>query len=244
MLFNYSPTLQLNTKYKRTISNMRRRATVAERHCEEEPFEEMVPSSLSQAACVFMSSPTPAVIALGAAAVVTYRITYIKGTYDQDDLVVALFVFSFWLVQEWVVHKHLLHSPSDWFGRRLHVEHHDKPYYHISIDPLSLIVPAMILSLCLFITLMPTPLALTATASYYLCGLVYQYNHYIAHTRAMPMTSWGRASKKHHMLHHCRNQDYWLGFTAAPLIDSVFGTCPDPSRVPRSPGEVTPPCCK
>jgi hypothetical protein len=34
------------------------------------------------------------------------------------------------------------------------------------------------------------------------------------------------------MLHHCRNEDYWLSFTA-PAVDAWFGTLPvSPSSVP------------
>jgi sterol desaturase/sphingolipid hydroxylase (fatty acid hydroxylase superfamily) len=37
---------------------------------------------------------------------------------------------------------------------------------------------------------------------------------------------------RHHMLHHCRNEDYWLSFTA-PAVDAWFGTLPaSPSSVP------------
>lgn len=35
-------------------------------------------------------------------------------------------------VQEWVIHAWLLHSPFDWMGRRIHVGHHQRPYFHVS----------------------------------------------------------------------------------------------------------------
>lgn len=35
------------------------------------------------------------------------------------------------LVQEWAVHALLLHSKFDWVGRRIHVGHHQRPYFHV-----------------------------------------------------------------------------------------------------------------
>lgn len=31
-----------------------------------------------------------------------------------------------------MIHAWLLHSPFDWAGRRIHVGHHQRPYFHVS----------------------------------------------------------------------------------------------------------------
>jgi len=34
-------------------------------------------------------------------------------------------------LQEWVIHAWLLHAPFDWVGTRIHVGHHQRPYFHV-----------------------------------------------------------------------------------------------------------------
>jgi hypothetical protein len=63
----------------------------------------------------------------------------------------------------------------------------------------------------------------------YCAGLLYEWLHYVVHTRWVPpaglVGNWLRAVRRHHMLHHMRNEDYWLSFSA-PAVDALFGTLP------------------
>lgn len=105
-------------------------------------------------------------------------------------------------------------------GRSIHKEHHEQPYFHISLDPPALVIGVMLLAAGVFALLLgpASPLSLTATAAYWSAGLVYEWLHYVVHTRYVPPAGWRgkwlREVRRHHMLHHMRNEDYWLSFSA------------------------------
>ncbi|WIA08529.1 hypothetical protein OEZ85_007963 [Tetradesmus obliquus] len=114
----------------------------------------------------------------------------------------------------------------DWLGKTIHRQHHETPYFHISLDPPGLILSVMAAAALLFGLLFQWgALSLTATAAYYSAGLLYEWLHYVVHTHWVPPQGWLRSVRRHHMLHHCRNEDYWLSFTA-PAVDAWFGTLP------------------
>jgi hypothetical protein len=56
------------------------------------------------------------------------------------------------------------------------------------------------------------------TQPHLLAGLLYEWLHFIVHTRWAPpagwLGTWLRAVRRHHMLHHLRNESYWLSFSA------------------------------
>jgi hypothetical protein len=60
----------------------------------------------------------------------------------------------------------------------------------------------------------PLPLPTPAPTA----GLLYEWLHYIVHTRWTPPAGWRgkwlREVRRHHMLHHMRNEHYWLSFSA------------------------------
>lgn len=105
-------------------------------------------------------------------------------------------------------------------GKSIHKEHHEQPYFHISLDPPALVIGVMLLAAGVFALLLgpASPLALTATAAYWSAGLLYEWLHYIVHTRYVPPAGWRgkwlREVRRHHMLHHMRNENYWLSFSA------------------------------
>eukprot|EP00878_Enallax_costatus_P011159 GHUV01011653.1.p2 GENE.GHUV01011653.1~~GHUV01011653.1.p2 ORF type:complete len:138 (-),score=33.39 GHUV01011653.1:936-1349(-) len=74
----------------------------------------------------------------------------------------------------------------------------------------------------------PTAVSYT-TAATAPTGLVYEWLHYVVHTHWVPPATgiggWLRSVRRHHMLHHMRNEDYWLSFSA-PSVDKLFGTLP------------------
>lgn len=191
-----------------------------------------MPQSWIDVQRVFLSHPSTAVPATGIVALVTTRLQ--QQPLSAIDLLVGAGVVAFWLVQEWMVHKWLLHSSWDWAAKDIHKEHHQQPYFHISLDPPALVIGVMLLAAGVFALLLgpASPLALTATASYWSAGLLYEWLHYIVHTRYVPPAGWRgkwlREVRRHHMLHHMRNENYWLSFSA-PQVDALFGTLPPSS---------------
>ena len=80
-----------------------------------------------------------------------------------------------------------------------------------------------------------SPKSLTGTTAYFACGLMYEWTHFIVHTHYVPRSRLGRHVRQHHMMHHLRNEGYWLAFTV-PEVDRLFGTAPNPaSSVPVTP---------
>ncbi|KAI8468405.1 MAG: hypothetical protein J3K34DRAFT_522960 [Monoraphidium minutum] len=199
--------------------------------------QETVPDTFEAAQRLFFAHPSAAAPVAGVAALSACRLQC--GPLTLLDLAVAAGVVAFWLVQEWVVHKWLLHSSFEWAGKEVHKSHHALPYFHVSIDPAWMILGAMALAGgAAWTAFGGGPLALTAAATYYSAGLLYEWLHFIVHTRWAPPPgpafAWLRAVRRHHMLHHMRNEDYWLSFSL-PAVDLLFGTLPPTSAaVPLS----------
>lgn len=150
------------------------------------------------------------------------------------DVGIFLATILFWSLQEHVLHQHVLHSTTDWFGKDIHQGHHEKPYYHISIDPAGLLLGWMMVAHGLFRVLLPLNLALSATCAYSLAGLFYEWAHYIVHTK-VPVKKVGfwKRVKENHIKHHMVDQDYWFAFSLGPWVDDWFGTNPPVQQVKR-----------
>lgn len=148
------------------------------------------------------------------------------------DVGTSLLMILFWWIQEHWMHLHLLHSERDWYGKQVHQDHHEKPYYHVSIDPAPLMIGWLCVVHCFTRVLLPLPLALSATIGYSSAGLFYEWSHFIVHTR-VPFRSYWKRMKDHHVRHHLVDDHNWLGFSV-PAIDTLFGTNPDPLQVKRS----------
>eukprot|EP00523_Entomoneis_sp_CCMP467_P018751 CAMPEP_0168824208 /NCGR_PEP_ID=MMETSP0726-20121227/10964_1 /TAXON_ID=265536 /ORGANISM="Amphiprora sp., Strain CCMP467" /LENGTH=300 /DNA_ID=CAMNT_0008877179 /DNA_START=25 /DNA_END=928 /DNA_ORIENTATION=+ len=142
------------------------------------------------------------------------------------DGAVAAATVVFWWFQEFFVHRKLLHSAWDWYGKRIHAEHHQNSYLHISIDPAGLMLGWLVVAHVMLRLMLPLPLALSATFAYAAAGLWYEYLHFIVHTRVRfrPNSYWEKM-KSHHSRHHLVNENYWLGFSL-PVIDTWMGTNP------------------
>lgn len=138
---------------------------------------------------------------------------------------------AFWSVQEHIIHDKLLHSNFDWQGKQIHKDHHEKTYFHISIDPSWLICSWLSIVFCLVCVigrpLIPFPLGLSIVIGYAMSGLCYEWCHYIVHTKVQAKNKYLRKVKQHHIKHHLVNDKYWFGFSCVPMIDDVFGTNPD-----------------
>jgi hypothetical protein len=56
-------------------------------------------------------------------------------------------------------------------GKTIHKQHHETPYFHVSLDPPGLILSVMAAAALLFgLLFQGGPLSLTATAAYYSAG--------------------------------------------------------------------------
>jgi Fatty acid hydroxylase superfamily len=143
-----------------------------------------------------------------------------------DAIVVSAAVVFWWLQEHWM-HKYLLHSSQDWYGKQVHEQHHIKPYHHVSIDPAPLMLGWMMAVHIVLRATLPLPLAISATIGYAAAGLFYEWSHFIVHTKVrFPGGSFWQRMKDHHIRHHLVDSDYWLAFSVTQ-VDDIFGTNPN-----------------
>ena len=152
-----------------------------------------------------------------------------------DGLVFAATVI-FWSFQEHFLHQKVLHSKVDWIGKDIHQSHHEKPFYHISIEPAPLLLGWLFLAHVLLRAILPLPLALTATVAYSSSGLFYVWAHFIVHTKVRFRSSFWRRVKENHMRHHMVSDQYWFAFSM-PSMDDLFNTNPPVRQVKRQQNE-------
>jgi hypothetical protein len=226
---------------------------------EQKQDPEEVPSTMGQAVRTFFLGPYhgPRIVTAALAGWVALRAWYAAtdamgaGALTVHDATAFAAAVAFWWIQE-----HFVHSAAPWYGRTVHEHHHAKPYHHISIDPAPLMVCWMVTVHALLAWVLPAyPLAITATVAYAGSGLLYEWMHYIAHTRVRfdprhdssssnndsgggskagrgrkrpggVVASYMHAMKNHHIRHHRVDSSYWLAFTV-PAVDTLFGTNPE-----------------
>ena len=88
-------------------------------------------------------------------------------------------------------------------------------------------------------SILPWHLCLTATVGYALAGLVYEWSHYIVHTKVKaPLTQSNESSlvssasrlfskmRDNHVRHHLVSDQNWYAFSV-PAMDDLFGTNPN-----------------
>jgi hypothetical protein len=201
----------------------------------------IVPTTMSEALATFFLSkdihgPRLVVVLLLGFILQRVQIGWTGNMAPWDDIGVAFSVILFWLLQEHVMHKYLLHSNFNWIGKCIHQEHHERPYHHVSIDPAPLIVGwfAVVHLLLRYVLMLPPHLALTTTIAYGIAGLFYEWTHYIVHTRVrFRHGSYWEHVKNHHARHHLVNNNHWFAFSLTQ-IDDIFGTNPKVSEVSKS----------
>ena len=132
----------------------------------------------------------------------------------------------FWLWQEHVLHSKVLHSKSDWYGKAIHQGHHNKDYFHISIDPAPLMLGWLGVAHLVFRSFLPLPIACSATLGYAGAGLFYEWAHFIVHTKVRPKSKFMKRMRDNHIRHHCVDDRFWFAFSA-PFVDDIFDTNPD-----------------
>ncbi|KAK9845877.1 hypothetical protein WJX81_004879 [Elliptochloris bilobata] len=189
------------------------------------PRSDGLPKTLIQAWATFLSHKTPRTVLCLCLALLLYRLQ--ESPVSWADLPVACGAVCVWLAQEWAIHAKLLHSKAAWFGRDLHEQHHSTQYFHVCIDGVELVAPVMLLALGVFSAAFYSAPALghTASLSYWAAGLGYLWTHYFVHLPVPTSSCWAKAVRRHHMLHHCRSEEYWLAF-CVPAVDAIFNTLP------------------
>lgn len=191
----------------------------------DDVFEE-VPKTMSQALNRFFIGPDRGpIFVVGLLILFTSWRFMMKPAIEADDALVFVVSIVFWWLQEHVMHERLLHSEFDWVGKGIHEGHHKKPYFHVSIDPAGLILGWLAVAHVALRFLLPLDLAISATIGYAGAGLVYEWAHFIAHTRVKPGSAFWRQVKENHIKHHLVDSRYWFAFSL-PAIDDWFGTNP------------------
>jgi hypothetical protein len=189
-----------------------------------ERSKESDPRTMQEALAVFTSHPTPKFIAATTISLAALRLN--MGSLEAWDLFIVGCMPAIWAVQEYVLHRFLLHSPQEWVGSEIHVRHHETDYFHVCIDPLPLVASWLVAASLLAATLLPTGgMAVTWMIAYSVMGMAYEFTHFIAHLR-LPSSEMGKfwqARRSHHAAHHLRDASTCWAFIA-PDLDEVLGT--------------------
>ena len=174
------------------------------------------PRSMPDAVGVFMSLATPRFILCMIVGCGMWRVRT-DVPFGIDDAQLSLGASTFWIMHEWFAHEYLFHRGRGW-AAQMHQFHHDLPYYHVSVDaPMFAVLWFVVASsVCTWFISM-THLRLTAITTYACMGLMYEFTHFISHTR-VPLKGFLAHRRRHHMRHHFINDAYWLAFTA-PCVD-------------------------
>jgi hypothetical protein len=197
--------------------------------------------TLGDAFAVFRGHPTGWIIS--AALLITVAVRVILGGWDLEDVVAMAIVVAALPFVEWFTHVVLLHwKPKKVFGRRFdpvvareHRKHHLDPRdVKLIFIPLPFLVGVVVVSAVLYPLLATTPRhGLSAMIMSYALLLMYEWTHYLIHSRYRPKTRMYRYVWRAHRLHHFRNENYWFGVTVH-LADHLFRTFPEKNAVPVS----------
>ena len=101
--------------------------------------------------------------------------------------------------------------------------------------PLPVLIPNLVGGAVLFLLLAPTVRqGLSGMVMSFSLLMLYEWTHFLIHSRYRPKSRLYRYVWRAHRLHHYRNERYWFGVTVH-LADHLFGTFPDKNAVPLSP---------
>ncbi len=224
---------------------------------------ELVPTTWSQAIQrFFLGDIGPPLVVLTISGFIYTRYQLLSTIpFSITELAVFTLSIMTWWVQEYIFHRYLLHSPFNWIGKSIHGTHHDKEYFHISIDPPALLLGWLFAAHFIISIFLPQRnLCLSATIGYSLAGLVYEWSHYIVHTKVKPriissspteeqqkqqpqqsllermviqplMKGYAKM-RDNHIRHHRIDSRYWYSFSVTEM-DDLFCTNPNVREVKR-----------
>lgn len=165
------------------------------------------------------------------------------GNIQLIDILLVAAVFCYWPLQEWFLHKTVLHAkPKTIMGIQwdtpmgyVHRYHHRNPWILETIFvPTTTIMMLMPIHAGIWYLITPSiEIALTGITAFTLCALFYEWIHFFSHIPYVPKNTWLKKVQRNHRAHHFKNENYWYAFTI-PHLDALFGTGPDPKKTPRS----------
>ncbi|KAL7490178.1 hypothetical protein ACHAW6_015913 [Cyclotella cf. meneghiniana] len=211
--------------------NNRRDETSTTIHVEDRTSES-VPSTWKEALQRFIlgeSGPPLVVLSISWFAFTRLQLAETISIHDITIFILAIVV---WWFQEYFFHRVLLHSPFEWFGKSIHRDHHEKSYFHVSIDPPALLLTWLFAAHFMLKSVLPWHLCLSSTIGYAVAGLYYEWSHYIVHTRVKVMSSMFSQMRDNHIRHHRVDDKYWYAFSV-PAMDDLFTTNPEIKDVKR-----------
>ncbi|MBE1556981.1 sterol desaturase/sphingolipid hydroxylase (fatty acid hydroxylase superfamily) [Filibacter limicola] len=162
-----------------------------------------------------------------------------------------IFLFGTWVAlgigmltyatSEYVIHRFLFHiktpeNPSLLkIIKRLHYDHHVNPDdLKLLFLPLWFSIPGFIIySIVVYVSTGSTILMMAFATGLVAYFLYYEWKHYFAHKPIQPRTKIGKNIKKHHLLHHFKNENYWFGVTHTSF-DKTLGTFKESKEVEKS----------
>jgi hypothetical protein len=241
--FNSSPTRLTATHHlsRQTSSTSRRRSWTQvfavpnlAIESDTESVEE-VPKTMAEALDRFFLGPDrgPICVVGILTGFLSWRGMMMESSVGSSDALVFATAVVFWWFQEHVMHERVLHSDVEWFGKEIHRGHHNKPYFHVSIDPAGLILGWLAVAHVVLRLLLPADLAVSASIGYAGSGLIYEWAHYVSHTRVKPFNEFWKQVRDNHIKHHMVDNRYWFAFSL-PAIDDWFGTNPPVHEVKSS----------
>jgi hypothetical protein len=199
-------------------------------------------SSLRDEAHTFFRHPNSRLLIAVTAAALAVRVAL--GGWRAADALVAAVILGLEPLTEWLIHVFLLHSrPKTIAGRRVdllaarkHRAHHADPRdVDLIFVPKQVLYGALPGALVLYgVLLRDVRLAATAVLVSYAMLTLYEWTHFLIHSRYLPKGRYYRYIWRAHRLHHYRNENYWFGVTIH-LADHVLRTFPGREDVPLSP---------
>lgn len=209
---------------------------------QEAPVERSGKTTLKAESRFFASQTTPRIMAPLLALALGIRVAL--GNLGLADLIVVAAFIAAEPFVEWMIHVFILHwKPKTLFGRkfdplvsRKHRSHHADPKrVEWIFVPLPVLAKAIPVTAAIYLLAFPTlELAFTAMATGLAILLVYEWTHYLIHSRYRPKSRLYRYIYKTHRLHHFKNEQYWFGVTMH-MADHVLGTFPAKDDVETSP---------
>jgi len=199
------------------------------------------PRTLKAALAYFFLMPSVQVIIAAIAVPLFLRILH--GGFGIWDVAVMALMGIVWPLQEWTLHQYLLHlKPFKIAGQTIdpvfaktHRLHHRDPWHlPYAFLPVEVVLVAIPVTAAIWFLLLPGhALALTGIVAFNTMSLLYEWTHYLTHTRYVPQGKYYRRIWKNHRLHHCKNENYWFAFTI-PQVDALFKTEPEAASVETS----------
>ena len=246
-----------------TLSSLKQQEEKSDAIAATTTTAELVPTTWSQAIQrFFLGDIGPPLVVLTISGFIYTRYQLLSTIpFSITELVIFTVSIMTWWVQEYIFHRYLLHSPFNWIGKSIHGTHHDKEYFHISIDPPALLLGWLFSAHFIISTVLPQRnLCLSATIGYSLAGLVYEWSHYIVHTKVklriisslsteeqqkqqpqqsllerlviQPLMKGYAKMRDNHIRHHRIDSRYWYSFSVTEM-DDLFGTNPNVRDVKR-----------